>query len=192
MSHHIFRAGGLLLAMASGPVLAGPNLLSNDRFDNANSLGPGSGWTVQNSGGTLTWATSPDHNGGPGSGSVHAVGNFSLTGILHQCVSVAPNTDYTYGAWLLLASGPGPVLHQVNWFASANCSGNSLSSSNALTAQGTSSWAKFSNTVTSPAGVTGADLTFAIGFGATDMSLDDAFFGLPPLAPVSLQSFDVK
>lgn len=189
-----FRRIALCAALLSAttPVLA-DNLLQKAHFDDSSSFS--APWTWENyPGAAAAWADSPDHSGTGSSGSVHVAftGNSSIAGVLRQCVVVAPNTNYVFGFWEWLTSGSNVIAGQVDWFASGDCSGESLGASgfNGTPTQG--AWTLVNGAATSAATANSAQLGFYVCFGSCDVDLDDAFFGQPPLTPVGLQGFDVR
>lgn len=189
-------AAALPVLLASGAALAGPNLLQNAHFDNANSLAPGSGWTITIGPGNIVWASAPEHSGTSGSGSAQASlgGPAPVPSSLRQCVPVTPNTAYVFGAWGQTNLGNPYLQILVDWYATADCSTTSLGGAISFSGALGTTWTLASASANSPATALGARLSFDVYCYATTcvQSLDDAFFGPPPLTPVSLQGFDVQ
>jgi hypothetical protein len=201
-----------LLAFAAASATArADNLLVNPDFDLAAGLG---GWTAHElADNTYTPCSGTGSCGAflftedeccaqPASGSISATSPLLDFSELLECVTVAENTAYDYGAWLRLTNRPPGIEPglpgvSVSWFASADCSGSAMSSG---PQDGTESllWTRIGiPSIVAPMGAHSAAFILAIGVSGdagvmVTAEYDSAFFGPSGTVPVELQAFSVK
>lgn len=203
------RTGLPLILLLLAHAAAAENLLANPDFDRNKGL---IGWNTKMAVDTCPMNTDCGHMyasqseccGRANSGAASSTSAFSQFDELSQCVSgIQPNTAYDASVWIQLTPSSGLDLAPkpgfgVAWYASADCSGPTLS--NATTSVTAASWKQFSlPNIMSPAKVGSARFSlFAsyqgdriIGGNAVRTDFDSAVFGPSGTVPVELQSFSI-
>ena len=151
---------------------------------------------------TEQW-TSTDAAGDAHSGSIQgtlpATGTFRSPVYAFQCVVVQPNTQYAFGAKVLLPSSTTPAgAHatvNVGSYPNTGCFGNQSMNTPAPNVTALDAWTQTSASVTTGAADQSIRVNLSV-FAPLNTTLisyfDDVFVVAGVLTPVTLQSFDVE